>query len=36
MGTRLALHAATLAMGPGEEDSAAVCAALERMAGLDR
>jgi L-threonate 2-dehydrogenase len=31
-----ALHAATLAMGHDEEDSAAVCAALERMAGLER
>jgi 3-hydroxyisobutyrate dehydrogenase-like beta-hydroxyacid dehydrogenase len=30
------LHAAALAMGHGEEDSAAVCAALERMAGLER
>jgi 3-hydroxyisobutyrate dehydrogenase-like beta-hydroxyacid dehydrogenase len=30
------LHAAALAMGRGEEDSAAVCAALERMAGLER
>ena len=31
-----ALHAATLAMGHGEEDSAAVCATLGRMAGLER
>ncbi len=30
------LHTATLAMGHGEEDSAAVCAALERMAGVVR
>jgi 3-hydroxyisobutyrate dehydrogenase len=30
------LHAAALAMGRGEEDSAAVCAVLERMAGLER
>jgi L-threonate 2-dehydrogenase len=35
-GLAAALHAAALAMGHGEEDSAAVCAALERMAGLDR
>ena len=35
-GLATALHAATLAMGHGEEDSAAVCAALERMAGLER
>jgi 3-hydroxyisobutyrate dehydrogenase-like beta-hydroxyacid dehydrogenase len=35
-GLAAALHAATLAMGHGEEDSAAVCAALERMAGLER
>ena len=27
---------ATLAMGHGAEDSAAVCAVLERMAGLKR
>jgi 3-hydroxyisobutyrate dehydrogenase-like beta-hydroxyacid dehydrogenase len=30
------LHAAALAMGHGAEDSAAVCAALERMAGIER
>jgi 3-hydroxyisobutyrate dehydrogenase-like beta-hydroxyacid dehydrogenase len=30
------LHAAALAMGHGAEDSASVCAALEKMAGLDR
>jgi putative dehydrogenase len=30
------LHAATLAMGHGEDDTAAVCAALERMAGVER
>jgi 3-hydroxyisobutyrate dehydrogenase-like beta-hydroxyacid dehydrogenase len=35
-GLATALHAATLAMGHGEEDSAAVCAALEAMAGLER
>jgi 3-hydroxyisobutyrate dehydrogenase-like beta-hydroxyacid dehydrogenase len=35
-GLATALHAATLAMGHGAEDSAAVCAALERMAGLER
>jgi putative dehydrogenase len=35
-GLATALHAAALAMGHGEEDSAAVCAALERMAGLER
>jgi L-threonate 2-dehydrogenase len=35
-GLATALHAATLAMGHGEEDSAAVCAALEKMAGLER
>jgi 3-hydroxyisobutyrate dehydrogenase-like beta-hydroxyacid dehydrogenase len=35
-GLATALHAATLAMGHGEEDSAAVCAALELMAGLER
>jgi 3-hydroxyisobutyrate dehydrogenase-like beta-hydroxyacid dehydrogenase len=35
-GLATALHAATLAMGHGEEDSAAVCAALERMAGVVR
>jgi 3-hydroxyisobutyrate dehydrogenase len=35
-GLAATLHAATLAMGHGEEDSAAVCAALERMAGLER
>ena len=36
LGLATALHAATLAMGHGEEDSAAVCAALELMAGLER
>jgi 3-hydroxyisobutyrate dehydrogenase-like beta-hydroxyacid dehydrogenase len=35
-GLASALHAAALAMGHGEEDSAAVCAALEKMAGLER
>jgi transposase-like protein len=35
-GLATTLHAATLAMGHGAEDSAAVCAALERMAGLQR
>lgn len=35
-GLATALHDATLAMGHGEEDSAAVCAALELMAGLER
>jgi len=30
------LHAAALAMGHGAEDSAAVCAALEKMAGVER
>jgi 3-hydroxyisobutyrate dehydrogenase-like beta-hydroxyacid dehydrogenase len=35
-GLAAALHTATLAMGHGEEDSAAVCAALAKMAGLDR
>jgi 3-hydroxyisobutyrate dehydrogenase-like beta-hydroxyacid dehydrogenase len=35
-GLAASLHAATLAMGFREEDSAAVCAALERMAGLER
>ena len=35
-GLAATLHAATLAMGHGEEDSAAVCAALEKMAGLAR
>jgi 3-hydroxyisobutyrate dehydrogenase-like beta-hydroxyacid dehydrogenase len=30
------LHAAALAMGHGAEDSAAVCAALEKLAGLER
>jgi 3-hydroxyisobutyrate dehydrogenase-like beta-hydroxyacid dehydrogenase len=35
-GLATALHAATLAMGHGDEDSAAVCATLERMAGLKR
>ena len=35
-GLATTLHAATLAMGHGAEDSAAVCAALEQMAGLQR
>ena len=35
-GLAAALHAAALAMGHGAEDSAAVCAALEKMAGLER
>jgi 3-hydroxyisobutyrate dehydrogenase-like beta-hydroxyacid dehydrogenase len=35
-GLATALHAATLAMGHGEEDSAAVCATLAKMAGLER
>jgi 3-hydroxyisobutyrate dehydrogenase-like beta-hydroxyacid dehydrogenase len=35
-GLATTLHAAALAMGHGAEDSAAVCAALEKMAGLDR
>jgi 3-hydroxyisobutyrate dehydrogenase-like beta-hydroxyacid dehydrogenase len=35
-GLAATLHAATLAMGHGEDDTAAVCAALERMAGLER
>jgi 3-hydroxyisobutyrate dehydrogenase len=35
-GLATTLHSAALAMGYGEEDSAAVCAALERMAGLER
>jgi L-threonate 2-dehydrogenase len=35
-GLAAALHAATLAMGHGAEDSAAVCAALEKLAGLER
>jgi 3-hydroxyisobutyrate dehydrogenase-like beta-hydroxyacid dehydrogenase len=35
-GLATALHAATLAMGHGAEDSAVVCAALEKMAGLER
>jgi hypothetical protein len=30
------LYAATLAMGRGEEDSGAVCATLEMMAGMER
>jgi 3-hydroxyisobutyrate dehydrogenase-like beta-hydroxyacid dehydrogenase len=36
LGLAATLHSATLAMGHGEEDSAAVCAALESMAGLKR
>jgi 3-hydroxyisobutyrate dehydrogenase len=35
-GLATTLHAATLAMGHGEEDTAAVCATLESMAGLER
>jgi 3-hydroxyisobutyrate dehydrogenase-like beta-hydroxyacid dehydrogenase len=35
-GLATTLHAAALAMGHGPEDSAAVCAALEMMAGLER
>jgi L-threonate 2-dehydrogenase len=35
-GLATTLHAATLAMGHAEEDSAAVCATLERMAGIER
>jgi len=35
-GVAVSLHAAALAMGHGAEDSAAVCAALEKMAGVDR
>jgi 3-hydroxyisobutyrate dehydrogenase-like beta-hydroxyacid dehydrogenase len=35
-GIATTLHEATLAMGHGAEDTAAVCAALERMAGLER
>jgi L-threonate 2-dehydrogenase len=35
-GLASAMHAAVLAMGLGEEDTAAVCAALERMAGVER
>jgi 3-hydroxyisobutyrate dehydrogenase-like beta-hydroxyacid dehydrogenase len=35
-GLAAALHAAALAMGHGEEDTAAVCAVLERMAGVER
>jgi 3-hydroxyisobutyrate dehydrogenase-like beta-hydroxyacid dehydrogenase len=35
-GLAAALHAATLAMGHGDDDSAAVCAALEKMAGVER
>ena len=31
-----ALYAATLAMGRGDEDSGAVCAMLEMMAGIER
>jgi 3-hydroxyisobutyrate dehydrogenase-like beta-hydroxyacid dehydrogenase len=36
LGLAATLHSAALAMGHGEEDSAAVCAALESMAGLKR
>ena len=35
-GLAASLHEATLAAGHGAEDSAAVCATLERMAGLKR
>ena len=35
-GLSTTLHAATLAMGHGAEDSAAVCATLEKMAGIKR
>ena len=35
-GLAAALHAAALAMGHGEEDTAAVCAVLEGMAGVER
>jgi 3-hydroxyisobutyrate dehydrogenase-like beta-hydroxyacid dehydrogenase len=35
-GLAATLHAAALAMGHGAEDSAAVCAALEAMAGIER
>jgi putative dehydrogenase len=35
-GLATTLHTATLAAGHGAEDSAAVCAMLERMAGLER
>ncbi|HEX5998151.1 MAG TPA: NAD(P)-dependent oxidoreductase [Hyphomicrobiaceae bacterium] len=35
-GLAATLHAVTLAMGHGEEDTAVVCAALEAMAGLER
>ena len=35
-GLATTLHEATLAAGHGAEDSAAVCATLERMAGLER
>lgn len=35
-GLSSALHAATLAMGHGAEDTAAVCAVLEQMAGVRR
>ena len=35
-GLATTLHAATLAMGHGAEDSAAVCALLEKMAGVTR
>jgi 3-hydroxyisobutyrate dehydrogenase-like beta-hydroxyacid dehydrogenase len=34
--TASALYAATLAMGKGDEDSGAVCAMLEMMAGIER
>jgi 3-hydroxyisobutyrate dehydrogenase-like beta-hydroxyacid dehydrogenase len=35
-GLAAALHEAVLGMGLGEEDTAAVCAVLERMAGVER
>lgn len=35
-GLAATLHEATLAAGHGDEDSAAVCATLERMAGVNR
>jgi 3-hydroxyisobutyrate dehydrogenase len=34
--TASALYAATLAMGKADEDSGAVCAMLEMMAGIER
>jgi putative dehydrogenase len=35
-GLATTLHMATLAAGHGAEDSAAVCATLEKMAGIER